>query len=423
MATTPQPLRGMKDILADEGRYYERLENGVRRVLDAYGYEEIRLPLLEHTELFARSIGEGTDVVQKEMYTFDTRGGTSVTLRPEATASVVRAAITNGLLHNQRQRLWYRGPMFRYERPQQGRYRQFHQVGAEAFGYPGPDIDAELILMSARLWRVLGLGKLSLRLNSLGTPESREVYRAQLVRYFEQHRADLDDDSVTRLAINPLRILDSKNPRMAELIAGAPAITDYLDEPSAQHYAQLREMLDGAGVSYECDPRLVRGLDYYTRTVFEWETDQLGAQAAVCSGGRYDGLVEQLGGKPTPGVGWALGVERVVELMRSTGIEAPAPAPHLYLVMVGDAASAAGVVLAERLRDAYPGLRLHAHCGGGGFKSQLRAADRSGAAAAVIIGEAEAAAGHAALKPLRNDEQQQSFGWDELVARVAAYVN
>lgn len=422
MADTLQPVRGMKDILAEEGAYWDRLEQATQRVLGAYGYQEIRLPLIERTELFSRSIGEATDVVQKEMYTFDTRGGTSITLRPEATASVVRAAIGNGLLHNQRQRLWYRGPMFRYEKPQHGRYRQFHQIGAEAFGYPGPDIDAELICLSARLWRVLGLGELKLRINSLGTPESRQAYRTELLKYLDRHRSALDEDSVRRLDINPLRILDSKNADMAGIIAAAPALTDYLDDESASHYEQLLSMLDAAGIGYESDPRLVRGLDYYTRTVFEWETDQLGAQAAVCSGGRYDGLVEQLGGKPTPGIGWALGVERVVELMRAGGPAATAQAPQLYLVMVGEAAAAAGIVLAERLRDAHPGLRLWAHCGGGGFKSQLRAADRSGAQAAIILGEAEVAAGRAALKPLRSDDQQQSFGWDELATRVTAYL-
>lgn len=422
MTETLQAVRGMKDILADEGPYWDRLEQGVQRVLGAYGYQEIRLPLIERTELFRRSIGEATDVVQKEMYTFETRGGTSVTLRPEATASLVRAALNNGLLHNQRQRLWYRGPMFRYEKPQHGRYRQFHQIGAEAFGYPGPDIDAEMIFLSARLWRVLGLDGLKLRINSLGTPQSRLAYRDVLLQYLQSQRDSLDEDSIRRLDLNPLRILDSKNPQMAELIASAPALSDYLDDESASHYEQLLAMLDQCGVGYESDPRLVRGLDYYTRTVFEWETDKLGAQAAVCSGGRYDGLVEQLGGKPTPAIGWALGVERIVELMRVSGPEANAVAPQIYLVMVGEAAAAAGVVLAERLRDAHPGMRLWTHCGGGGFKSQLRAADRSGAQAAVILGEAEVAAGRAALKPLRSDDQQQSFGWDELATRVAAYL-
>ena len=418
-----EPVRGVNDVVGEAAPYWDRLEQVARQLLGAYGYRQIRLPIFERTELFRRSIGEGTDVVQKEMFTFDTRGGTSVTLRPEATASCVRAAISNGLLHNQRQRLWCHGPMFRYERPQKGRYRQFHQINVEAFGFPGPDIDAELILLSARLWRALGLEGLTLRINSLGTPESRKAYRAQLTDYLRANESRLDDDSVRRLELNPMRILDSKNPDMAALIASAPAITDHLDEESDGHFAGLRAMLDANGIQYTIDPRLVRGLDYYTRTVFEWETDRLGAQAAVCSGGRYDGLVEQLGGRPTPGVGWALGVERLVELMREAGRPVEAGRPHLYIAMVGAAATAAGLKLAEQLRDAHPALRVWTHCGGGSFKSQLKAADRSGAAAAVIIGEAEVAAGRAALKPLRTDEEQQSVAWDELSRRVAEFLN
>ncbi len=423
MSKKIEPVRGVNDIYGEAVPYWDRLEQAAQQLLGAYGYQQIRLPMFERTELFRRSIGEGTDVVQKEMFTFETRGGTSITLRPEATASCVRAAISNGLLHNQRQRLWCQGPMFRYERPQKGRYRQFHQINVEAFGFPGPDIDAELILLSARLWRALGLEGLTLRLNSLGTPASRATYRAHLTSYLRDHENALDDDSVRRLELNPLRILDSKNPDMAALIAAAPAITDHLDPESDEHFTQLRAMLDANGIGYTIDPRLVRGLDYYTRTVFEWETDQLGAQAAVCSGGRYDGLVEQLGGRATPGVGWALGVERLVELMRASGRPVVAEPPHLYLAMVGAAATAAGLKLAEWLRDTHPSLRIWAHCGGGSFKAQLKAADRSGAAAAVILGDAEVAAGRAALKPLRTDEEQQSLTWDELGQRVTEFLN
>ncbi|NND60170.1 MAG: histidine--tRNA ligase [Gammaproteobacteria bacterium] len=422
MSDKIRPIRGVNDIYADAAPYWDRLEQAVQQLFAAYGYTEIRLPVIERTELFKRSIGEGTDVVQKEMFTFETRGGTSVTLRPEATASCVRAAITNGWLHNQRQRMWYRGPMFRYERPQKGRYRQFHQVGAEAFGFPGPDVDAELIFMSARLWQALGLDDLTLRLNSLGTPASRVIYREQLTTYFREHADALDDDSRQRLELNPLRILDSKNPQMQELIAAAPVITDHLDDESEQHFGRLCELLNDRGIAFELDSRLVRGLDYYTRTVFEWETDALGAQAAVCSGGRYDGLVEQLGGRSTPGIGWALGVERLVELLQISDQPVPTSAPHLYLVMVGAEAERTGLALAETLRDRYPQLRLASHCGGGSFKSQLKAADRSGAQAALILGEAEVAAGTVALKPLRSDDQQQSLAAAELAERVGSFL-
>ncbi|MGB5623143.1 MAG: histidine--tRNA ligase, partial [Gammaproteobacteria bacterium] len=315
MTRSIAPIRGINDILPAETRAWQWLEQIVREVLQAQGYGEIRLPLMERTELFARSIGEVTDIVEKEMYTFLDRNGDSLSLRPEATASCVRAGITHGLFHNQQQRLWYSGPMFRYERPQKGRYRQFHQMGAEAFGFAGPDIDAELILACARIWRRLGLDDLRLELNSLGTAESRQAYRGLLVEYFREHEKDLDEDSQRRLNQNPMRILDSKNPDMQALIDAAPSITDHLDDESADHFAQLRETLDAVGVSYLINPRLVRGLDYYSRTVFEWVTDRLGAQGAVCSGGRYDGLVEQLGGRATPAIGWAMGIERLVELL------------------------------------------------------------------------------------------------------------
>jgi len=422
MSKDIQPVRGMNDVYGEAAPYWNRVEVVAQTVLGAYGYHEIRLPLLERTELFKRSIGEGTDVVQKEMYTFDSRGGTSLTLRPEATASCVRACITHGLLHNQRQRLWYRGPMFRYERPQKGRYRQFHQIGAEAFGFVGPDVDAELIFLSARMWSMLGLKDLRLHINSLGTPESRYTYREKLVDYLQANMEALDDDSRRRLDANPLRILDSKNPDLRKVISAAPKITDYLDTESARHFDLLQQLLSDSGIAYTVDPKLVRGLDYYTRTVFEWETDQLGAQAAVCSGGRYDGLVEQLGGKPTPATGWALGVERLVELMRLADSPVDAGEPHVYLVMVGDAATRAGLALSEQLRGQLPGLRLWNHCGGGSFKSQLKAADRSGARVAVILGESEVSERQAGIKPLRSATDQSSCSWDELGERVAAFL-
>lgn len=416
MSVAIQPIRGMNDILPDATPAWQWVEATARDVFAAYGYRELRIPIVERTELFSRSIGEVTDIVEKEMYSFRDRNGDHLSLRPEATASCVRAAISNGLIHNQQQRLWYAGPMFRYERPQKGRYRQFHQLGAEALGYAGPDIDAELILMSARLWRALGLDGLQLELNSLGTAESRQAYRALLVEYFAAHRDSLDEDSRRRLEQNPLRILDSKNPEMQALIADAPSITDHLDDESAAHFEQLKATLDAAGVAYRVNPRLVRGLDYYSRTVFEWLTDRLGAQAAVCSGGRYDALVEQLGGRPTPAIGWALGMERLVELVQD---HAPAPpAPHAYLVPVGQAAQAAALALAESLRDELPGLRLATHCGGGSLKAAMKRADKSGAALALILGDEELAAGHVVVKPLRRKDEQAAMEREALQARL-----
>ena len=419
MTETLQPVRGMNDVLPDDSAAWQHLERVARETFAEYGYREIRLPLLERTELFKRSIGELTDIVEKEMYTFEDRGGDSLTLRPEATAGIVRACISNGLLHNQRQKVWCMGPMFRYERPQKGRYRQFHQIDVEALGYPGPDVDAELIMMSARLWRRLGLTGLSLKLNSLGTPESRRGYRADLVAYFGRHEAALDEDSRRRLGGNPLRILDTKNPAMREIVEGAPVLTDYLDEESAAHFAALRAQLDGAGIPYVVDPRLVRGLDYYSRTVFEWVTTDLGAQDAVCSGGRYDGLVAQLGGTPAPAIGWALGEERIVELMRLQQRAGSEATPHVYLALAGPAAEAAGLQLAEALRDAVPGLRIETNCGGGGFKSQLKRADRSGASHAVILGDDEMAQQHASVKPLREESGQRQVPLAGLAAELA----
>ncbi len=415
-----QSVRGMNDILLDDMPYWSRLESTARGVLGSYGYGEVRVPLVEHTELFRRSIGEFTDIVEKEMYSFQDRGGDSLTLRPEITAVLVRAAISNGLLHNQKHRIWTTGPAFRYERPQKGRYRQFHQIDCEAFGYEGPDVDAEIILVSARLLRELGVGRVALRLNSLGVPASRALYREKLVAYLESRGSELDEDSRRRLSGNPLRVLDSKNPAMAGLIEEAPRITDHLDAESREHFDAVRAHLDAAGVDYRVDPRLVRGLDYYTRTVFEWTTDALGAQDAVCGGGRYDGLVSQLGGEPTPAIGWGMGIERVVELMRASGTPAPDRAPAVYLVLAGAQAEAQGLALAEGWRDSLGEVGLAVNLGGGSFKSQLKRADRSGARYAVIMGDEEAGRGVVAIKPLRGDGAQQECLQAEVPVRLRA---
>ncbi len=407
MAKQFQAIRGMNDILPGESALWQRLEATLREVLAGYGYHEIRLPLVEKTELFARSIGEVTDIVEKEMYTLADRNGDSLTLRPEGTAGCVRACVEHGLLHHQTQRLWYAGPMFRYEKPQKGRYRQFHQVGAEAYGMAGPDIDAELICLSARLWRRLGIRDVALQINSLGSSAARLAYRGRLVTYFAARRDELDEDSRRRLDTNPLRILDSKNPALRAVIAEAPSLLDHLDPESQTHFAELRALLDAAGIAYQINPRLVRGLDYYCKTVFEWVTDTLGAQGTICAGGRYDGLIEQLGGQAVPGVGFALGLERLVAMLAAAGQPAAEPAPHAYLIAVGDAAQRHGLALAERLRDRLPDLRLRMNCGGGGFKPQFRRADASGARFALILGEAEVAAGTVAIKPLRAAETEQ----------------
>jgi histidyl-tRNA synthetase len=401
-----QAIRGMSDLLPGDSPRWQLVEGTIRGILADYGYREIRVPVVERTELFKRSIGEVTDIVEKEMYTFDDRNGLSITLRPEATAGIVRAAMEHGLLYNQRQKLWFTGPMFRYEKPQKGRYRQFHQFDVEALGYPGPDIDAEVIIMTARIFRALGIADVALQVNSLGAAEDRARYRADLTAYFQGHLAALDEDSRRRLDRNPLRILDSKNPAMQPVVAGAPQLTDYLGAESATHFATLRGLLDAAGVPYTVNPRLVRGLDYYGRTVFEWVTDRLGTQGAVCAGGRYDGLVAHLGGEATPAIGFAIGLERLVELHALAGAAAPVPAPDVYLVAVGDAALAVALPLAEELRDATPPVRVETHCGGGGFKAQMRRADRSGAALALILGDDEVAAGTVAVKPLRGDGGQ-----------------
>jgi len=412
----------MNDILPDVSGTWQYLEAVVRDVVQSYGYSEIRLPLLEQTELFARSIGEVTDIVEKEMYTFLDRNGESLTLRPEATASVVRAGITNGLLHNQRQKLWTMGPMFRYEKPQKGRYRQFYQFDVEALGFEGPDVDAELIIMCARMWRALGISRLELEINSLGTGNARSRYRNTLVEYFSGVKSQLDEDSIRRLDQNPLRILDSKNPDMQTVVAEAPVMVDFLDEESAEHFQALKGLLDAAGVSYKVNPRLVRGLDYYSRTVFEWVTDALGSQGAVCSGGRYDGLVEKLGGKPTPAVGWAMGIERFVALYAACGGEAPASDADVYVVAVGEGALERAFAIAEELRDAIEGVRVELNLGGGSFKSQLKRADKSNAEYALILGEQELADGCIGLKPLRSTEDQSSIAFEELAKKLAELV-
>jgi histidyl-tRNA synthetase len=409
-----QAVRGMNDVLPDEVHRWEFFEDTVRAWLHQYGYRGIRLPILERTELFVRSIGEVTDIVEKEMYTFvDQLNQESLALRPEGTASCVRAAIEHNLLYGGPQRLWYWGPMFRHERPQKGRYRQFYQVGVEALGYPGPDVDAEQIVMCARLWRELGLDGVRLELNSLGSNEARARYRARLTRFLEQHHVALDEDSKRRLRTNPLRVLDSKNPQMQELIRQAPRMSDDLDETSLRQFESLQESLRACGVTYEINPRLVRGLDYYNGTVYEWVTERLGAQGTVCAGGRYDGLVEQIGGKATPACGFAMGVERLLALMQHAGQAPPPRAPEVYLVHQGEIADRFAEQAAERLRDAHVAVLMH--CGGGSFKSQMRKADASGARFAVIIGDDEAQAGEITLKPLRELAEQVRVSIPEAV--------
>ncbi|EIK53468.1 histidyl-tRNA ligase [Stutzerimonas stutzeri TS44] len=424
MSKSLQAIRGMNDILPAQTPVWRYLEGTFAQLLDSYGYSEIRLPIVEYTELFARGIGEGTDVVDKEMYTFRDRNDESLTLRPEGTAGCVRAVLEHGLTGGgQVQKLWYTGPMFRYEKPQKGRYRQFHQIGVEVFNQPGPDVDAELIVLTARLWKQLGMSEaVTLQLNSLGSSEARARYRDALVAYLQQRFEQLDEDSQRRLTTNPLRILDSKNAQTQALLADAPTLHDYLDDESREHFDGLKARLDAVGIVYEINPKLVRGLDYYGRTVFEWVTDKLGAQGTVCAGGRYDGLVSQFGGKPTPGVGFAMGVERLVLLLETLGLvpETLNRPPHAFICAFGDAAELAALGLAERLRDALPGLRLLVNAGSGSFKSQFKKADKSGAHFALILGEDELAGRVVGCKPLRDDSEQQSIAWDALPERLAA---
>ncbi len=412
-ARTIQAIRGMNDILPDESYLWEFFEETVRDWLGSYGYRNIRTPVLEQTDLFVRSIGAATDIVEKEMYTFvDELNGENLALRPEGTAACVRAVIEHNLLYSGPQRLWYWGPMFRHERPQKGRYRQFHQVGVEALGFAGPDVDAEHLVMCARLWRALGLDGIELELNTLGDSDARVRYRARLVQYLQRNEAQLDGDSQRRLHSNPLRVLDSKNPALQDLIAGAPRLVDDLDESSIKAFDELQALLRDAGVSYRINPRLVRGLDYYNGAVYEWVSGRLGAQNAVCAGGRYDGLVEQIGGKPAPACGFAMGIERLLVLVKD-GTEVPSRVPDVYLVRQGELAERFGARVAEMLRDA--GLDVLLHCGGGSFKSQMRKADASGARVAVIVGDDESGAGVVSLKPLREAAQQVRASIDEAI--------
>jgi len=414
-----QAIRGMNDILPGQTQVWRYLEDQVKAVLDGHGYQEIRMPMVEETRLFKRSIGEVTDIVEKEMYTFDDRNGDSLTLRPEGTASCVRACDEHQLIaNNARQRLWYMGPMFRYERPQKGRYRQFHQIGVETFGMAGPDIDAELIVMTHLLWQRLNIrDKVTLQLNTLGSNEARANYKAALVEYLSARKDELDEDSQRRLESNPLRILDSKNEQTQTLLNDAPDFFDYLDEESAEHFSQLRALLDAVGVEYEINPRLVRGLDYYSKTVFEWVTTELGAQGTVCAGGRYDGLVEQLGGKPTPAVGFAMGIERLILMLEALDVIPQAVHNYLdvYLVAVGNVTTAAMQVAAQ-LREQLPHLRLQMHMGGGNFKKQMKKANESGAKFALILGEDEVANSQAGIKPLRDQSEQVSVAHSDLAA-------
>jgi histidyl-tRNA synthetase len=408
----------MHDILPEHTPVWQYLEEQLRNILRSYGYREFRLPILEKTELFKRSIGEVTDIVEKEMYTFDDRNGDSLTLRPEGTAGGVRAGIENGLLYNQLQRLWYIGPMFRHERPQKGRYRQFHQIGVETFGFQGADIEAELIAMCARMWDSLGLSDINLEINTLGTVEERQDYRAHLVEYLNAHKELLDEDSLRRLEHNPLRILDSKNPAMQDMIESAPRLLQHLSDSSTEHFEHLKELLDLMGIQYRVNTRLVRGLDYYSHTVFEWVTENLGAQGTVCAGGRYDGLVEQLGGKPTFAAGFALGMERLIALIEESQQGVPDYRPHFYLVMVGNEAEKQGIILAEKIRSADTRIRLVMNCSGGSFKSQLKRADKSGADYALIIGENELKESRISIKPLRAQGEQVAIANDEIIHKL-----
>jgi histidyl-tRNA synthetase len=419
MSQTLQSVRGMNDILPDEAEVWEHFEDLVRDWLKSYGYRPIRMPVVEHTPLFKRAIGEVTDIVEKEMYSFeDALNGEHLTLRPEGTASCVRAAIQHGMLHGGGQRLYYQGPMFRHERPQKGRYRQFHQIGVEALNFSGPDIDAELILMCARLWEDLGIDDVALELNSLGSAEERAAHRAALITYLEAHLDVLDEDARRRLHSNPLRILDTKNPAMQTLVEAAPKLFDHLGAESLEHFEAVQQVLRDAGVPFRINHRLVRGLDYYNRTVFEWVTTRLGAQGTICAGGRYDTLVELLGGKSAPAAGFAIGIERLLALWKeSGGTEEVAQQPDVYVVASGQAAQRLAFRAAEQLRGF--GFAVVMHCGGGSFKSQMKKADASGALLAVIIGDDEAASGEVGLKPLRGPGAQQKIAVDSLADAVA----
>lgn len=422
MSKQIQAIRGMNDCLPEQSGLWQWAENAIRDVVASYGYQEIRTPIVESTDLFKRSIGEVTDIVEKEMYTFADRNDDSLTLRPEGTASVVRAGNEHGLLYNQQQRLWYLGPMFRHERPQKGRYRQFHQFGVEVFGLPGPDIDVEVILLSARLWNKFGIAdKVSLEINSLGSNQARADYREALITFLREREAQLDEDSLRRLATNPLRVLDSKNPQVQAAIQDAPSLLDYLDAESKQHFQFLCERLDRLGIQYRVNPRLVRGLDYYNRTVFEWVTTSLGAQGTVCAGGRYDGLVEQLGGKASQGVGFAMGMERLVLMLQASGLaEKIAPPVDVYVTAMGENVEFYALQIAETLRDELPDLKVQCHFGGGNFKKQMKRADKSAATFALVLGDSEQQENKVSIKYLREDKPQQSVSRSELAAFLAA---
>jgi len=423
MAKNIQAIRGMHDILPSQTPLWEFLEDSVRSVLQSYGYQQIRMPIMEMTELFKRSIGEVTDIVEKEMYTFADRNGDFLTLRPEGTAGCVRAAMQNGLLHNQQQRLWYQGPMFRHERPQKGRYRQFQQIGVETYGMQGPDIDIEMMLMTHRLWQTLGLKNLELQINSLGSSAERASYREILVAYFEENKSLLDEDSLRRLGSNPLRILDSKNPALQALIEQAPKLMAHLGEASLAHFQAVCDALEMKNIPYQVNTRLVRGLDYYSLTVFEWVTKELGAQGTVCAGGRYDGLVEQLGGKSIAAVGFAMGVERLVSLLEQSPPKNLIDFPHIYLILAGDEASKLGFLLAESLRDLLPSLRIVTHCGAGSFKRQFKKADKSGAVLALILGDDELAEEKIGVKFLREKRDQETLSLADLAAFVSHHLS
>jgi len=423
VAKNIQAIRGMNDYLPEDTALWQKIEGILKQVLGNYGYNEIRMPIVEQTPLFKRAIGEVTDVVEKEMYSFEDRNGESLTLRPEGTAGCVRAGIEHGLLYNQEQRLWYIGPMFRYERPQKGRYRQFNQLGVEVFGLQGPDIDAELILLTARWWRALGISEhVALELNSIGSLEARASYREALVAYLEQHKDKLDEDCKRRMYTNPLRVLDSKNPDVQVLLNDAPELADYLDPESKEHFAGLCELLEQAGIPYTVNQRLVRGLDYYNRTVFEWVTTNLGAQGTVCAGGRYDGLVEQLGGRATPAVGFAMGLERLVLLVQAVNPDFKAPATvDAYVISSGAGTQSAAMQLAESLRDSLPELKVMTNYGGGNFKKQFARADKWGARVALVLGENEVAAHQVVIKDLLNGEQE-TLAQGDLAARLASMI-
>lgn len=426
MSKKIQAIRGMNDILPAQSPVWQYLEGTVKDLLASFGYDEIRMPVVEQTNLFKRSIGEVTDIVEKEMYTFDDRNGDSLTLRPEGTASCVRACEEHGLLYNQTQRLWYTGPMFRHERPQKGRYRQFHQIGVETFGIASADIDAEVILLTARLWKQLGLtDAVTLQLNTLGSNQARADYRDALVDYLSARKDQLDEDSQRRLESNPLRVLDSKDQNTQALLADAPQLHDYLDEESREHFAKLRSILDAAGVKYEINQRLVRGLDYYCKTVFEWVTDKLGAQGTVCAGGRYDGLVEQLGGKPTPAVGFAMGVERLILMLDTLELipTAVMQTVDIYVCAMGEGADQAALLLSDRLRDEHDWLRIQTHCGGGSFKSQMKKADKSGARFAILLGENEIAEQQVTIKDMSGELDQQTLAQADAAQWLAEQLN